>query len=133
MKQTITIIGYTDKTSKLGKPYCSFETNIGRMSCWDGELGNALKKLTGNNAVVEYTEKGEFKNIVGIHDFETAQLVGKPVETATVEVQKIPPVPPKTDSRNATMYVAYAKDLIIAGKTTEEAITAIRALKAAFS
>lgn len=129
MKKNLEIIEWEPKRGKNGE-YVRFKTNDGWMSCFDEKVIENLKELEGNTVCVEIEEKqgknfkGEvttFKNIIGYHGDE------EDIEEK-VEVIKM-----NKPSNFTPMYVSYVKDLIVAGKSPEDAVACIKQLIKDFS
>ena len=122
-KQNLEIIDFEDKKTQAGKRYTRFKTSDGWMSCFDTATCDELKKFEGKTAQVETAQSGEFSNIkkcLGVGD-------GSSEDSQEVEVVK--PQAKKPAFNQNAMYVSYAKDLIVAGKTKEEAIKIIQQLR----
>ena len=105
MKQNLTIISHEDKTSKNGKDYCRFKTNIGWTSVFDAELIKDIKKAEGSTLECEIQEKDDYKNIIKVYG-----VVASEDEKPIVETVKMG----NTTSQNTTFYTSYAKDIFIA-------------------
>lgn len=129
MKKNLEIIEWEPKRGKNGE-YVRFKTNDGWMSCFDEKVIENLKELEGNTVCVEIEEKqgknfkGEvttFKNIIGYHGDE------EDIEEK-VEVIKM-----NKPSNFTPMYVSFVKDLIVAGKSPEDAVACIKQLIKDFS
>ena len=107
MEEKITIQLIETKQTKAGAPMWTATTSAGKMSCFDKALSEQLFKLIGKNIVVETEMQGIFKNL-------------KRIITDTEEV--MPTAQTQTIGQNfnrfsvASMMIAYAKDLCVAGK-----------------
>ena len=123
MKKSLKIEDFEDKTSKAGKPYTRFQTSEGWMSAFEADTISAIKQLNGKVVSVEVAESGEFKNIRKCYGVVAGQ---------EAEVVRIAPAVSKPNN-STTMYVSYAKDLVVSGMNVEEAIGAIEQIKEAFS
>jgi len=109
-KVNLEIFDFEDKKTKAGKRFTRFNTDQGWMSCFDAKACEALKEIQpGVKVCVEIAvdeEKG-FKNIRGI---SKAQAEVQP------EAKKEPtmaPIANKPAFNQASMYVAYAKDVFV--------------------
>lgn len=74
----------------------------------------------------EVEERGNFKNITAISNPDQTKIVG-PKRVYDVETPKTSP------SRETTMYTSYVKDLVVSGKTIEEAIELVKQARDSFS
>jgi len=130
MKKNLEIIDFEDKKTKTdGKRYTRFKTPEGWMSCFDEISSTKLKGYEGRVASVEVIKSGEYQNIKKCYGDADGDA-----DQAEVEVVK-PGVPQETkvsSNKNATMYVSYVKDLIVAGSDVDAAIIAITKAKEAF-
>lgn len=142
MNNTILLESFEDPKSP--KHPTRFKTSEGWMSAFDTDLCKTLKEHVGTGIAVELniTEKGNFKNIMGILGYEenTGEVtkIGKPADNKTFK--KAPSF--SGDDKFTTMYVSYAKDLFINlndGKTAltekaimDKAIAVIKQAKEAF-
>lgn len=124
---TIEIQDFEDKKSQAGKRYTRFKTDQGWMSAFDDDVIKSCKEAEKKLVDVEIAidaEKG-FKNIrrfIG---------VSKEQNLANIEVVKVGAPAPIAPRNDLTMYVSYAKDLIVAGKSYVEAIKIVKDLKEA--
>jgi len=121
-----------EKISKnKGQKFWTALTDKGPFSVWDEKIAKELSQLGGHLLEVEMTEKGQFRNIVGI----IGQLE-RPKESqapkASPEAQKQAysgwngydrdKMQQNKDIRaeaTVCMLVSYAKDLVVAGKAAE--------------
>lgn len=133
VKKNLKITEFEDKTSMGGMPYTRFKSQDGWASCFDAAQISMLKKLTGSLVSCEVSEVNKngllymnIKKCYGTADAEAcieSQITKDFKAKAPVEMNA---------SRNATMYVSYAKDLIVAGFKAKDAVEAIKELKKAF-
>ena len=107
METNIQIIEYEDKTAKTGRMYTRFKTNVGLASAFDEEVIKPLKTAVGKMVKVELAtdaNKG-FKNIRKFIEI---------VKNEKIEAEEMKPQQfGKSNNKNTTMYVSYAKDLCI--------------------
>ena len=122
-KQNLEIIDFEDKKTQAGKRYTRFKTSDGWISCFDTTTCDELKKFEGKTAQVETAQSGEFSNI------KKCLGVGDKANEDSQEVEVVKPQAKKPAFNQNAMYVSYAKDLIVAGKTKEEAIKIIQQLR----
>lgn len=128
-KQNLEIIDFEDKKTQGGKRYTRFKTDQGWMSCFDTASCDELKKFEGKTASVETAQSGEFSNIkkcFGAGDGDSEDK--KEVEVERPQAKSKMP----TGFNQTAMYVSYAKDLVVAGKTFNEAIKIIQDLQKVF-
>jgi len=125
MRKNIEIQAFEHKVTKANKPYMRFKTNEGWLSCFDMAQCELIKNFVGRTASVEVMTSGEFSNI--------KQCYGSATDPDSIEVVKIG-VPQETKVKNGTsaMFVSYAKDLVVAGRTPDEAIAIVSLFKKAF-
>jgi hypothetical protein len=128
-KQNLEILEFEDKKTQAGKRYTRFKTNEGWMSCFDKKSCEDLKEQEGNTVSCDVTEQNGFKNIKKFLGEAGESEDNEPAEERKVSHE---PVISKNESFPASMKVSYAKDLIIAGKSQEEAVKIVKALEEAF-
>jgi len=106
-KQTVKLIDFEDKESQAGKPYTRFNTSDGWMSCFEKGLIVKLKEVMNQDIVIDMreSEDGAFKNIRGYFPKEKVKVVKVGVPQETKVSGKYDPT---------TMYVSYAKDILVA-------------------
>jgi len=125
-KVNLEIQDYEDKKSQAGKRYTRFKTNQGWMSAFDKKLIEDLKSNEGKFVIVDMAidEERGFKNIKKFYGVAEANLE-EPVKKEVISESK---------NNHTTMYVSYAKDLIVSGKakTVEVAIEIVKKLREAF-
>jgi hypothetical protein len=113
-KVNLEIIDFEDKKTKAGKRFTRFNTDQGWMSCFDAKACEALKEIQpGVKVCVEIAvdeEKG-FKNIRGISK-GSADTQPKTQPEAKKE-PTMAPIANKPAFNQASMYVAYAKDVFV--------------------
>ena len=148
MIKTVQILQTEDKVTKAGKGFTRFKTDTdGWMSCFDSAdilrlKDSAMKSLPINVKIIETTKEinGEnvtFKNIKGVSSDSPEDIpVVKPgvplAHSVPQETKVLEGIQQRSNSRNATMYVSYAKDLVVAGKTIEEALVIVNRAKEEF-
>jgi len=105
MRTTIQIKGKVEKTSQAGKVYWSIDTDQGVMSCFEKSVAEKLDEGTHDVEVVE--SKG-YKNIRAYYDKSEVPVekVGSQEPTDKFKEAR--------EEKNRTMYVAYAKDILVA-------------------
>ena len=126
MKKNLEILDFEDKKTKAGKRYTRFKTSDGWMSCFDAKTIEEAKKFEGKIASCEVSQAGEFQNIKECYGEE------ENLDKAEVEVEKVERTSQSGLKSQNAMFVSYAKDLILAGKSCEEAVKIIQDLKEAF-
>lgn len=131
MKKNVTILEIEDKVTQKGKPYCRIKTDTdGWMACFDVVAADHCKQHVGQNVSVEVKQSGEYMNLAKFYGAEDDTVV-----TEKVEPQPKSPAPAAVvnNNKNTTMYVSYAKDLVVGGIPMTEAIELIKEAQAAFS
>lgn len=102
-EETITIKSIETKQTKAGASMWTITTNSGKMSIFDPILAEKIMPLVNQNVVVDVETKNNYKNITKIiGTSQIAQAVTQPVGEKKNMV--------------ASMCIAYAKDLCVAGK-----------------
>lgn len=117
-----TIKGKESKSGKNAKGnwlmwMFEFDGDI-KASTFDSNIGKGFN--IGDNVKVDLYQNGDFWNIKTMELTDEKPEVIKPAEFG------------KTNSREATMWASYAKDLIIAGKGVDEAIQIVSKLRDSF-
>jgi hypothetical protein len=128
-KQNLEILEFEDKKTQAGKRYTRFKTDQGWMSCFDKDSCEKLKEQEGNNVKCEVTEQNGFKNIKKFLGDAGESEDNEPSDERKVSHE---PIMSKFDSFPVSMKVSYAKDLIVAGKSQDEAVKIVKALEEAF-
>jgi hypothetical protein len=106
MEQSVTILGVEQKTTKTNKTMWTANTSAGKMSTFEKALADQLNLAIGKTLKVDVEVNGSFKNLKSILYIEE----GVALQSAPVHI-------PKTDkTSSASMMIAYAKDLCVAGK-----------------
>ena len=118
----LTIASIEEKHGTRGA-YWRLDTTQGWLSCFDKDLAAIFKDSIGVELDVEIKEKGNFKNAVGL---ATYPLV-KPKQPESKAIVR------KASDKDAMMCTSYVKDLVISGKSVEDAIKIIKQAKEAFS
>lgn len=126
-KQNLEILEFEDKKTQAGKRYTRFKTSEGWMSCFNKKSCEDLKEQEGNTVSCDVIEQGNFKNIKKFLGEESQDGNNEPEQE-----KKLSHEPVKKEFNQTSMYVSYAKDLIVAGKGYEEALKIVRDLKDAF-
>jgi len=110
MKTNLKIESMANKVSAKGRPYKSFTTNEGIMSCFDLKALPQLEANIGKIVEVEVEERNGFKNITGFYAVGAQTAI---LQTATSPVSK----PFEAgNSRQASVVISYVKDMVCAGK-----------------
>ena len=131
MKKNLEILESEKKVTKAGKDFMRFKTSDGWMSCFNSVAFKELEKNVGKSVAVDIIEsvinEGEeneriFKNITKFYESVEDGKVDAPVVKMSSN----------TGNRNTTMYVSYVKDLIVAGKTPDEAVRIVKAIRKEF-
>ena len=138
--QTIQILGIESKVGQSGKQYWSVNTNLGKMSCFEKSVIDALTIAFNSQTqiAVKIADDGRWKNIRGIVQQGNIVNNGQPINTYAQPqnlVQQVPQetvVKPSIPNKNTTMYVSYVKDLVISGNSVDDAIETIKIAKEAF-
>lgn len=131
METTIQINGLEEATSKAGKTYWKVQTSDGSMSCFEKSIADEL--VVGERVTIEVISSadGKFKNIRKICNKVPMEKVG--YEAPVPMENKHDKFAQARAEKNTTMYVAYAKDLVVAGMNGEEAIKTIKSFIEEFS
>jgi hypothetical protein len=134
MKTKINVNGITEKTSAKGKTYWVVNTNEGGLTCFEENIIEIVKQNLGKEITIEMKEANGFKNIRGLYPNEVTVID----EKFEAPVKKtITPTPNQSssfsDTKNASIYASYAKDLIISGMPEDEAISLVKRLLGAFT
>ena len=129
-KQNIAITKHEDKTSQNGRDYTVFDTNLGKMSCFESDVIASCKENEGKIISVEVAESEKdgrtWRNIRGFNEVvsQANELViddkikiPLPIETAEKHDKMVNDVVP---GKNTTMYTSYAKDIFIALVNSKE-------------
>ena len=132
MKQNLEILEFEDKKTQAGKRYTRFKTNEGWMSCFDKKSCEDLKEQEGNTVSCDVTEQNGFNNIKKFLGERSEDEETESNEPSQEKKSGSVPVMGKSESFPVSMKVSYAKDLIVAGKTQEEAVKIVKALEEAF-
>tara|TARA_Y100000310_G_scaffold258008_1_gene266245 strand:+ start:456 stop:866 length:411 start_codon:yes stop_codon:yes gene_type:complete len=133
MKQTIKINEIEEAVSSKGKEYWKIKTNEGTLTLFER---NIYDKIKGKKyAVLEVVESNGFKNVRQFYGYSPVLNDVDNSKILTEEVKNIVynRTPDKfADARtekNKSFWVAYAKDLIVSGMKTDEAIKTINKLR----
>lgn len=112
--QQLKIVNYTEKFSaKNGNKYLVLGTDSeGAFSCWDETLFDKIKesKINGYGVIIEYTEKNNFKTVIGINILETVAAVTPNKNTSFAAAAG------KDGEIRAAVALKATTDLIVAGK-----------------
>ena len=123
------IISVESKSGATGN-FVRANTDQGWLSAFEEPAKTLILQSIGKELECEITSKQSgdkiYKNII------SASLV-EGTNSGTTNVQATETTEPNNKFNPTTMYVSYAKDLIVAGKTTEEAVNTINHLKETFS
>jgi hypothetical protein len=129
-KKNLEILEYEDKTTKGGMNYVRFKTNEGWMSCFDKKSAATLKNKEGETVLCEVVQQGDFQNIKKyLGDADEDEQEERP---AKQEKASQMPVRNNFDAFPVSMKVAYAKDLVIAGKEPKDAVEVVKFLIESF-
>ena len=122
------LVGMEERESKAGRKYHSFQTSEGQMSCFESSVVDELRKRIGKQVKVIVAEKNGFRNIrefkgdVEIKPGEAPQQAIAPVvENKFTEARK---------EKNVSMFISYAKDLLVAGKVDNMATACMQIMQA---
>lgn len=96
------------KTAKSGSAYLQLGID-GKSYNYFGTLGDI--KL-GDEILCEFETKGKFTNLKAIEKVINQQIMQ--------------PQASNEQNKNTTMYVSYVKDLVVSGKSLEEAIKIVK-------
>ena len=132
MKQNLEILEFEDKKTQAGKRYTRFKTNEGWMSCFDKKSCEDLKEQEGNTVSCDVTEQNGFKNIKKFLGEAGESEESEDKEPAQEKKSSVGAVMRNFNDFPVSMKVSYAKDLIIAGRTPEDAIKLVKELVEAF-
>ena len=106
MERRIRINSFDIKHGEKAGDYHLFDTDQGKMSCFDQVIGKKLvETIDVGSVLVDVTVKGQYTTIT--------KIIDKPKESTAT------PIPAKTNSQTA-MYVSYAKDIFIAMLNDED-------------
>lgn len=130
MKQTISIQKVEVRTGANGD-YHLFQTNLGGIIVFDDIIAETMVKFLNKNIIADVVINGKFTNITAVYPDEV--VTEEPMAALSQEQKKSDNFADAREAKNKTMYVSYAKDLMI-GKalSAEDAIEAVKKLKAAF-
>ena len=103
------------KESKSGKTYFSFTINSEKFNVFEEEVVKQLKDNMGKIVEVMVAKNENFKNIRKVLKIGGQEEVIEAKETET-----------EIETKYKYMLISYMKDLIIAGKSTAEAIAIIK-------
>jgi len=125
-KETIIEIkGISVKEGKTGNKYFSIETDQGAVTCFEKKITDELQKHVGQKVKVEIAENERgFRNLrrfLGVAD--NSEVVSQPKEKEKTDNEQFAEA---RAEKNKSMYVAYVKDLVVAGKPVEEAIDIVK-------
>ena len=124
MEKAITIKTIDTRNKKDGGTYWIITgTDNYKYSVWDSDIYDLVK--AGKSYLFEVLQKDGFNNIKG---FLGAAAVEKVVNEPKPAVKA-----GYAPQNQVPMYVSYVKDLIVAGKSPEEALELIRSAIDAFS
>ena len=117
METTISIHSVTEAKTKKDVTFWKVVTNTGGMTAWKEDVAMELRKNIGNEVLVDVQQSGDFSNI---RKFISAS---KGAVEMTQEVPQETQVPDKykaaRESKDASFYTAYAKDIFVAINTAE--------------
>ena len=142
-KQNIAITRHEDKTTKAGMDFTTFETNDGRMSCFEADIIKSCKdnegKIVSVDVVTSEKDGKTYKNIRGF--YEVISTINNTPEVEVAEVPKPTVESVDMSTRKSVKGSAYEKDPVglcveysVGMKcNTEESINAIKQFREAFS
>lgn len=107
---------------KTGNKYFLIETEMGKLSSFDKDIVAELQKFIGKSVKITYavTSQG-FMNLKSF-------IADEPVKEEKIEEKK-----EDKQSRMASISASYVKDLVVAGKSVDEAIEIVKKAFAAFN
>ncbi len=117
MKTRLTISGFENKQTKMGTPYVAFDTDKGKMNCFDAMVYDQLRDVVNKLISVEITTRevngktfSNIKSYLGIpneafEEFDSDD-VQKGMGDAGITVKQY-----AKPNGTATMYTSYAKDI----------------------
>jgi len=138
MKTTLKLESAEQKTSKGGRPYITFKTSMGVMSCFESIALKELMKNLGNEISVEVEERNGFKNLTKFYEVISGNLHPEEFDMTEKKEDKFAEA---RASKDQAIYTSYAKDLFIemfhqgtkdAEKVMEEAIKLIKTARDGF-
>ena len=135
VKKNLEILEFENKATNADPPkvYTRFKTSEGWMSCFDTKESAKLKDMKDKIACVEVVESQSgdrvFHNIKKCYGVEDVNLGVENVDKEKTNFEPLKSVVPKN---HTTMYVSYAKDLVVAGKEMTDAINLVKQAKEAF-
>lgn len=135
MEKIIEIKGIEETEAKSGRVYYKVKTQEGIMSCFEDSIIKELKKCDIDE------KKAKVEIATNERDGKTFKNIRKFIEATndSVEVMKPKEFGNETTERKSVKGSPYEKDpvglcvdLVIAGKTIEEAVEIVKVAKAAF-
>lgn len=125
----VEIKGIEQKESKNGRVYHSIDTDMGKMSVFEGDIVNDLKKCYGNGCKCEISvaQSNGFKNV--------RKFIGEAAKTQVVKPNEAFKEEKFSEARHLkdqSIYTSYVKDLIVSGMKPDEAIELIKKVKEEF-
>ncbi len=130
MEYETKIYEYEKKIAKNGNGFFRFKTDNGWIGCFDVVVADKVKAFVGGMCTLDVADNGTFKRIVGLIG------EGKIPEIRAMtqaELQRSTSKACCSDDKYTAMYVSYVKDLVVAGKTLDEAVGIITSARLAFS
>jgi len=126
VEQIVTLKSIETKTTKSGSPMWTATTSAGRMSVFDKAMADSLFMMVNKDIKIDVETKNNFRNIVGF--IGESSVAPMPIPTAAIQgsgVRFDGSMPLKGNrTSTATMLIAYAKDLCVAGKIDVKEIPA---------
>lgn len=117
VEQTVTLKSIETKTTKANKPMWTAITSAGKMSIFDAAIANNLFTMVNKNIIVDVETKNSFRNIVGFIGESSVAPIPIPTAAAIPMGKTGESFNPRgSRTSTATMLIAYAKDLCVAGK-----------------
>ena len=113
MEKELIITTITDSITKNNVPYAKVSDNRKNIyTIWDNQIIDLVRQNMGKTLFCDVKEsKQGFKNIRAVRLPPTPEKIAK--EKESEEIADRVEMPVKNDSRTATMYTSYAKDIFV--------------------
>jgi hypothetical protein len=104
MRQNVSVYEVEEKVTQKGNPFWSAKTNKGNMSIFDQDVAfEIMQKGTGKICDLETETKGKYTNIMAFNGTYGSAEEDKPKDFTRNQ-----------ESKDASMMVSYAKDIVLA-------------------
>jgi len=142
MKAKLRISDYEDRKSQNGKRYTQFDTNKGKMSCFEKDVINDIKEAVDEyggkrfiSVQIAESKDGAFTNIRGFNG--VCHNNDDDIEDDTEEdIKDVETIKPSKLGKEKSPYekdpVGLAVELCASGYSVENAIKAVKEIKEAF-